>query len=73
MLLDKGMFKICDLGLSKVAKFGRRLTVDVGNIVSKSPEFYSGNYDCKTDVWSLGINVFWIAFGTLPFDENAKK
>lgn len=37
--------------------------------MTKSPEFYSGVYDCKTDIWSLGVNVFWIAFGALPFDQ----
>lgn len=69
MLLDKGKFKICDLGLSKLAEKGKKMTVDVGNLMSRSPESYSQVYDCRTDIWSLGINVFWIAFGTLPFNE----
>lgn len=73
ILLDRGHFKICDLGLSRIVEKGKKLTIDVGNIMSRSPEFYSGCYDCKTDIWSLGINTFWIAFGHLPFDEQVKE
>lgn len=37
ILLDKGCFKICDLGLSRIVEKGKKLTIDVGNIMSRSP------------------------------------
>lgn len=37
MLLHQGKFKICDLGLSKIAEVGKKLTIDVGNLMSRSP------------------------------------
>ncbi len=37
ILLDKGFFKICDLGLSRIVEKGKKLTMDVGNIMSRSP------------------------------------
>ena len=47
---------------------GKRLTMDIGNIFSKSPEVFTGKYNEKSDVWSLGLNVHYMLYNKLPFD-----
>jgi serine/threonine protein kinase len=69
ILVKEGIFKLADLGLCRWCDSGERLTNNVGNRLGRSPEFLSGKYSCKTDVWSLGMHLFYMLENTLPFDE----
>ena len=71
VLIKCGKFKLSDLGLSRVLD-GKKLSLDVGNVIAKAPEAYSDNYDCKADMWSLGIIVYTKLFG-LPFDKETNE
>jgi len=71
ILVKEGVFKLADLGLSRIYENGRCLTNNVGNRLGRSPEFLSGKYTCKTDIWSLGIHLFYMLENTLPFDESS--
>lgn len=71
ILLKEGQFKLTDLGLSRVSERGSHLTNDIGNKLGRSPEFIAGEYDFKADIWSLGVNIFYMLERTLPFDEDS--
>jgi serine/threonine-protein kinase len=64
--------KIMDFGLAKVIEEVRNHTTVVsGTPYYMSPEQTLGkNVDHRTDIYSLGISVFELATGTLPFREG---
>ncbi|MHC4165059.1 MAG: protein kinase domain-containing protein, partial [Planctomycetota bacterium] len=64
--------KIMDFGLAKVVEEVRNHTTLVsGTPYYMSPEQTLGrNVDHRTDIYSLGVTVFELATGTLPFQEG---
>jgi serine/threonine protein kinase len=70
MLTDEGQVKIVDFGLAKLAgqsaltRSGRA----AGTLAYMSPEQARGeSVDARTDIWSLGLVLFELLTGTLPF------
>jgi len=70
ILLDceKGV-KICDFGVSKIIKKGQIIQEQCGTPAYLSPEIiidkgYEGFY---VDIWSLGVLLFAMLCGTVPF------
>jgi serine/threonine-protein kinase len=64
--------KIMDFGLAKVVEEVRNHTTVVsGTPYYMSPEQTLGkNVDHRTDIYSLGVTVFEMATGTVPFKEG---
>jgi serine/threonine-protein kinase len=64
--------KIMDFGLAKVIEEVRNHTTVVsGTPYYMSPEQTLGkNVDNRTDIYSLGVTIFELATGTLPFREG---
>ena len=61
--------KILDLGLAKVVtEQDRSSTQAIGTPYYMSPEQILGNeIDCRSDIYSLGVTMYELATGTLPF------
>jgi len=64
--------KVADFGIARVAKSGTITTGDsMGSAQYFSPEQARGGYvDHKTDIYSLGIVMYEMATGQLPFDGD---
>ena len=64
--------KIMDFGLAKVVEEVRNhTTVVAGTPYYMSPEQTLGkNVDLRTDIYSLGVTMFEMATGTVPFKEG---
>jgi len=44
----------------------------VGSPIYMAPEILKGEpYDNRCDIWSLGINLYELLFGTCPFEERS--
>jgi tetratricopeptide (TPR) repeat protein len=64
--------KLMDFGLAKVVEEARNhTTVVAGTPYYMSPEQTLGkNVDYRTDIYSLGVAIFEMATGTVPFKEG---
>ncbi|MEX1098327.1 MAG: serine/threonine-protein kinase [Planctomycetales bacterium] len=68
--LDQGVVKIGDVGLSKFISQSRRneQTQSVGTVYYMAPEVAHGRYGKEVDVYSLGIVLYEMLTGRVPFD-----
>jgi len=65
-----GKVKICDFGISKVITDPEQtMSEQCGTPAYMPPEILSGNgyKGFKADIWSLGVLLYSMVFGTVPF------
>lgn len=70
MLVRNGNIKVADFGIAKLPTHDTVTMTDkaIGTVYYISPEQASGKpIDCRSDLYSLGIMMYEMATGTLPF------
>lgn len=72
LLNGEGDIKICDFGVSKQVKSGERMTEQCGTPAYIAPEILrdKGYEGFNVDIWSAGVVLFAMLYGTVPFKAN---
>jgi len=75
MLTQEGHVKLADLGLAKSTEEDTTVTTvgsGIGTPAYISPEQSqsAGEVDCRADIYSLGITLFQLVTGRLPFEAD---
>ena len=73
LLLDERMcIKLADFGMAQLMRTSSILKTSCGSPHYASPEIIEGqSYDAKvTDVWSIGVILYALITGSLPFDHD---
>mmetsp|Transcript_15958 Transcript_15958/g.21739 ORF Transcript_15958/g.21739 Transcript_15958/m.21739 type:complete len:92 (+) Transcript_15958:462-737(+) len=65
MVTDSGDLKLIDFGLAKAGK--TKLKTIAGTPYYMAPEVLEGKYGKQCDFWSLGVILYVIVSGYLPF------
>lgn len=63
---DNFSIKLIDFGISTEIK-GYNLTESIGTVLYVAPEVILSDYNEKCDIWSIGIIMFYLLSGKLPF------
>ena len=71
MLESRGYLKLIDFGTARKLKNFTHTLIGTPNFIA--PEILMGNgYSFSCDFWSIGIIIFYIYFGYLPFGSKAE-
>jgi serine/threonine protein kinase len=70
---DQGMVKIGDYGLSKFISCSRRSgqTESIGTVHYMAPEVANGRYGKEIDVYALGVVLYEMLTGRVPFEGES--
>lgn len=64
---DSDFLKLIDFGFSKVWDGQRKMKMSCGTLAYVAPEVLAQSYTVKCDMWSLGVVVFILLTGYMPF------
>ena len=67
MITANNTVRLIDFGLSKASKGNKQLQTVAGTPYYMAPEVLEGNYGDKADIWSLGVLMYTLVSGYLPF------
>ena len=70
---DEGYVKICDYGLSKFISLSRHSaqTTSIGTVHYMAPEVGSGNYSKTIDIYALGVVLYEMLLGKVPYEGSS--
>ena len=73
IFVERGIVKIGDVGLTKFISGDRRSThtQSVGTVYYMAPEVAHGKYGREVDVYSLGVILYEMLAGRVPFDGES--
>ncbi|CAE8621616.1 unnamed protein product, partial [Polarella glacialis] len=71
--LEESTLKLIDFGLSRRFQPGEVLKTAVGTLAYVAPEVLKQAYSTPCDLWSLGVIMYVLLCGRVPFDGDDKE
>ncbi len=68
---EKGLLKVGDFGTSRVLEFAAHGTTVIGSPPYMAPEQFEGRAVFSSDLYSIGVTMYQMLTGTLPYDTPA--
>ncbi|MGE5244532.1 MAG: protein kinase domain-containing protein [Betaproteobacteria bacterium] len=68
LVTDRGLIKVADFGTSRFLEIAAHGTTVIGSPPYMAPEQFQGKAVFASDVYSLGITMYQMLTGTLPYD-----
>jgi len=65
--------KLIDFGFSKIWEQSRKMALSCGTLAYVAPEVLAHSYTSQCDMWSLGVTIFIVVFGYMPFSGSEEK
>lgn len=70
---DTDFLKLIDFGFSKVWEKNTKMELSCGTLSYVAPEVLAKSYTSQCDLWSLGVIVFILLVGYMPFEGHSAK
>eukprot|EP01084_Bolivina_argentea_P155322 270676_1 len=70
LIHSSGKYKLSDFGTCKNTEESDAKIKEIGTYYYMSPEIIASDgskYDCKVDIWSLGVTIYQLATNSYPF------
>ena len=72
MISRDGKVKVTDFGIAKAVTYNTISSNAMGSVHYTSPEQARGGYsDAKSDIYSIGITLYEMVTGRVPFDGES--
>jgi serine/threonine-protein kinase len=68
MVTDNGMVKVADFGTSRFLEIAAHGTTVIGSPQYMAPEQFQGKAVFASDIYSIGVTMFQMLTGTMPYD-----
>ena len=68
LVADRGLLKVADFGTSRFLEIAAHGTTVIGSPPYMAPEQFHGKAVFASDIYSLGVTMYQILTGTLPYD-----
>jgi eukaryotic-like serine/threonine-protein kinase len=68
LVTDNGMLKVADFGTSRFLEIAAHGTTIIGSPPYMAPEQFRGKAVFASDIYSLGVTMYQMLTGTLPYD-----
>ncbi len=68
LVTDRGMLKVADFGTSRFLEIAAHGTTVIGSPPYMAPEQFHGKAVFASDIYSLGVTMYQMLTGTLPYD-----
>jgi serine/threonine-protein kinase len=73
LVTDKGLLKVADFGTSRFLEIAAHGTTVIGSPPYMAPEQFSGKAVFASDLYSLGVSIFQMLTGALPYDTPSPQ
>ena len=72
IVTDQGMLKVADFGTSRFLEIAAHGTTVIGSPPYMAPEQFGGKAVFASDLYSLGVTMFQMLTGVLPYDTPSR-
>jgi serine/threonine-protein kinase len=71
ILLQRDTPRLTDFGISRLLRSSSHFTKNIsGTFVYMAPEAFDGKRDERTDIWAVGVILYELLAGRLPYDQQ---